>query len=138
MPTVESLKKAITTYERQGGSVGILICDDGLQLLDEKEADKRRKYYYDNNIAYVARPGHNVDGFIRKGRFKKAGNMNFANMISLQVEEAMDENRDVFHAAKGLEKKWIESDEQNLYDHCLQLTLDRHEGKAWAAGNIRM
>lgn len=32
VPTIESLKKAITTYERQGGTVSILICEDGMQV----------------------------------------------------------------------------------------------------------
>ena len=32
MPTVESLEAAIRTYEWQGGSATIFICDDGLQV----------------------------------------------------------------------------------------------------------
>jgi len=85
IPTVESLKKAITTlvlriscrtqlicrYERQGGSVNIFIFDDGMQIWDEEEQEIRKAYYDRNNIGWTARPKHNHEGFIRKGRFKK-------------------------------------------------------------------
>ncbi|EIW68701.1 hypothetical protein TREMEDRAFT_11927, partial [Tremella mesenterica DSM 1558] len=141
MPTVESLKKAVTTYERQGGSVSILVCDDGLQLLPQKEAERRRRYYFDNNIAYVARPGHNVNGFIRKGRFKKAGNMNFANALSLRVEEIMDDLRPDAQTAKSMrdpEQFWNDVDENGVYETALKQALDESNGKAWAAGNIRI
>lgn len=69
------------------------MCDDGLQLLPRSEVDKRQRSYFDNNIAFVGRPGHGNDGFVRKGRFQKAGNMNFATVLSLRVEEIMDELR---------------------------------------------
>ncbi|WWC87221.1 uncharacterized protein L201_002109 [Kwoniella dendrophila CBS 6074] len=138
MPTVESLKVAITTYERQGGSVGILICDDGLQLLSKAEADKRRRFYFDNNIAYVARPGHGVDGFVRKGRFKKAGNMNYASALSLRVEEIMDELRPLAEEKLDSETNWNELHENDVYDAALAQALEEKEGKAWAAGNIRI
>lgn len=138
MPTIASLKKAITTYERQGGSVGILVCDDGLQLLSQAEADERRAFYFNNSIAYVARPGHNQDGFIRKGRFKKAGNMNFTIRLSLRVEEIMDEMRPDAQAEKGAEHYWCDLDENALYDTALAQALEESKGQAWAAGNIRM
>lgn len=124
-------------YERQGGSVGIIICDDGLQLLDKEEADKRRAFYYNNNIAYVARPGHNVDGYVRKGRFKKAGNMNFANSLSLRVEEVMDDLRPIAQSACDEDHFWNEDDEGQVYESALAQVLEEREGKAWADGNIR-
>ncbi|TYJ52434.1 hypothetical protein B9479_006975, partial [Cryptococcus floricola] len=133
MPTVESLKKAITTYERQGGSVGVLVCDDGLQLLSQAEADRRRRFYFNNSIAFVARPGHGVDGFVRKGRFKKAGNMNFAAALSLRVEEIMDDIRPV----NSVDHPWNDIDENKIYEHALEMALAEKEGKAWAEGNIR-
>ena len=71
IPTVESLKKAITTYERQGGSVNIFMFDDGMQIWDEEEQEIRKAYYDRNNIGWTARPKHGADGYIRKGRFKK-------------------------------------------------------------------
>ncbi|ODO03115.1 hypothetical protein I350_05960 [Cryptococcus amylolentus CBS 6273] len=133
MPTIESLKKAITTYERQGGSVGVLVCDDGLQLLSQAEADRRRRFYFNNSIAFVARPGHGVDGFVRKGRFKKAGNMNFAAALSLRVEEIMDDIRPV----NSVDHPWNDIDENKIYEHALEMALAEKEGKAWAEGNIR-
>lgn len=71
IPTIESLKKAITTYERQGGTVNIMVCDDGMQLWDADEAAVRQAYYERNVIGWVARPKHGLNGFMRKGRFKK-------------------------------------------------------------------
>ena len=32
IPTVQSLEQAIQTYEWQGGTASIFICDDGLQV----------------------------------------------------------------------------------------------------------
>ena len=125
-------------YERQGGSVGILVCDDGLQLLSKAEADRRREFYFNNSIAYVARPGHGVDGFIRKGRFKKAGNMNFANALSLRVEEIMDDLRPEAQAAREEGHIWNEDDEGRVYDKALEMAKEESQGKAWASGNIRI
>lgn len=31
-PSVESLKKAMQTYARQGGSSGLFVCDDGMRV----------------------------------------------------------------------------------------------------------
>lgn len=41
-PTINSLQKAIQTYELQGGSVNILVCDDGMQLLNEEDFATRK------------------------------------------------------------------------------------------------
>ena len=43
---------------------------------------ERIAYYNKHNIAYVARPGHGKEGFVRVGRFKKASNMNFCLTVS--------------------------------------------------------
>ena len=76
MPTVQSIKKAISTYELQGGSANILIHDDGLQSISEQERVKRMEFYADNSIGWTARPNHNsvlLNGstFVKKGKFKK-------------------------------------------------------------------
>lgn len=125
-------------YERQGGSAGIIICDDGLQLLSVPEANERRRFYFDNNIAYVSRPGHNVDGFIRKGRFKKAGNMNYANALSLRIEEILDELRPASQALHESDHFWSDNDENELYETALAQALEEKKGEAWASGNLRM
>lgn len=95
-PTIVSIKKAISTYELQGGTVNIFVNDDGMQLLPQDEADARRLFYEDNNIGWVARPRHapkgDADGknvFVRAGKFKKASNMNYAMNVSARIEDAM-------------------------------------------------
>ncbi len=57
-PTVISLKAAISTYEMQGGTANIFVNEDGMQLISEEEAQKRRDFYDEHNIGWVARPGH--------------------------------------------------------------------------------
>lgn len=136
MSTIKSLKKAVTTYERQGGSVGVLVCDDGLQLLPRSEVDKRQKFYFDNNIAFIARPGHGSDGFIRKGHFKKGGNMNYAAALSLRVEEIMDELRDPAYVAAVASHSWTDLDENSLYEQALLQALEEMGDRAWAKSNI--
>jgi cellulose synthase/poly-beta-1,6-N-acetylglucosamine synthase-like glycosyltransferase len=91
-PSCESLKKAMQTYARQGGTSSIMICDDGMQLLSPELAAERRAYYANHGIGWVARPGHSSkpDGFKRAGRFKKASNMNYALKISLKLEEHLN------------------------------------------------
>ena len=76
------------TYARQGGTSTIFIHDDGLQLLNKEEREKRITFYADHNIGWVARPPHsNVSdadgyGYKRAGRFKKASNMNYGLQVS--------------------------------------------------------
>ncbi len=71
VPTVRSIKQAISTYELQGGSASMFINDDGLQIISEEERRARIDFYADNSIGWTARPKHNHNGFIRKGKFKK-------------------------------------------------------------------
>ncbi|KAJ3154560.1 hypothetical protein HK101_001612 [Irineochytrium annulatum] len=118
-PTIQSLQRAISTYERQGGTASIFVNEDGMQVIPEREAEARRRFYAENNIGWVARPKHNADGFIRKGRFKKASNMNFCLMISRNLEKLLDERPEMD------------------YDEALDAVL-REDGRAWAAGDIQM
>ncbi|CAG8618998.1 2120_t:CDS:2, partial [Acaulospora colombiana] len=91
-PSCESIKKAMQTYARQGGTSSIMICDDGMQLIDEEQASARKRYYMDHNIGWISRPAHSSDpdGFKRAGRFKKASNMNYALNISLKMEQHLE------------------------------------------------
>lgn len=92
-----------------------------------------------NNLAYVSRPPHGKDGFERKGRFKKAGNLNFCNTLSLRVEDLMDEMRaEVMEEEEKVIENWSDLDEKRLYDLALEKAVEESEGRAWAAGNIRM
>lgn len=135
-PTVTSLKEAISHYEQCGGSANIFINDDGLQLLPENEAQERINFYHDNNIGWVARPKHGMDGFIRPGKFKKASNMNYALNISNKVEEKL-----VVSVNRILGEKngsYINSqEEEELYSLALEEVLTA-DGRAMADGNIRI
>jgi hypothetical protein len=84
-----SIKKAMQTYDRQGGSSSIFVHDDGLQLLSETDRQERIGFYADNDMGWVARPAHDrfEGGFKRRGRFKKASNMNYGLALSLKMEK---------------------------------------------------
>ncbi|KAH0443358.1 glycosyltransferase family 2 protein [Colletotrichum camelliae] len=136
-PTVISLKAAISTYEMQGGTANILVNDDGMQLIDEEEAQARRDFYEEHNMGWVSRPGHNPNPenpgeapFFRKGRFKKASNMNYALMTSIKVEEKLME------IERG--NKWGQESEDQVYAEALTQVLEDSEGRTWADGNIRI
>lgn len=91
-PSIRSLKKAMQTYARQGGTSTIFINDDGLRLLSPAERDERLAFYANHNIGWVARPKHDnsADGFKRAGRFKKASNMNYGLALSLKMEKHLE------------------------------------------------
>jgi len=91
-PSIQSIKKAMKTYARQGGTSTIFINDDGLQLLPPDERSTRIAYYTNHGIGWVARPPHSnePDGFKRAGRFKKASNMNYALQLSLKLEKHLE------------------------------------------------
>jgi len=141
MPTVLSLKAAMATYEMQGGSSNIFVNDDGMQLLSGAEAEARRSFYQEQNIGWVARPPHNPNPqmsgkdngenrFVRKGKFKKASNMNYGLMISNKIEEKL--------LKVGCHHSWTPVEEQEAYDVSLAEVLAEEEGRAWAEGNIRV
>lgn len=128
-PTVRSLKQAISTYELQGGSANIFINDDGMQIIDEDERQARIDFYHDNGIGWTARPKHGEDGFLRRGKFKKASNMNYGLMLSNNVENRL--------AHLERDDTWTSTDEAREYDRCLKEVLEEN-GRAWADGNIRV
>ncbi|CAZ80516.1 unnamed protein product [Tuber melanosporum] len=131
-PTIKSIKQAISTYELQGGTANILINDDGLQLYKDEDQHLRKEridFYADHNIGWVARPPHGKGGFQRKGKFKKASNMNFALMISCKVEDKL--------ALIERNESWTQAKEAQAYENCLKEVLDE-DGRAWADGNIRV
>ena len=135
-PTVVSLKAAISTYEMQGGTANIFVNDDGMQLISDDEAAARRDFYDEHNIGWVARPKHKPkpeDGekkFLRRGKFKKASNMNYALHVSNRVEEKMQQ----IHRTSN----WDQEAEYGAYYQCLADVLQDDEGRTWAEGNIRV
>lgn len=127
-PSVHSLKKAMQTYARQGGTSAILVHDDGLQLLNEEEREKRIAFYADHNIGWVARPPHDnaPDGFKRAGRFKKASNMNYGLQLSLCMEKHLLE------LESSIEK--YDDSSASLEDRALELAVEETynaTGKKW-------
>ncbi|KAJ1022854.1 hypothetical protein NDA13_004904 [Ustilago tritici] len=135
IPTIESVKKAISTYELQGGTASIIVSEDGMQLVSQAEQALRHDFYEKNNIGWVARPGHGMDGYLRKGRFKKASNLNFTCHLSLAVEKTISEHRPQTPQALAV---WTEADETDLYNKCLQKCLPELHSLAQARGNVRI
>ncbi|EZF73045.1 hypothetical protein H105_04976, partial [Trichophyton soudanense CBS 452.61] len=134
IPTVTSLKAAISYYESHGGTATIFVNDDGLAYLTEEQREERISFYHDNNIGWVSRPKNNQDGYIRKGRFKKASNMNFALNVSNKVEDKLLEM-----LAETLETTEMidASQEEAYYKLALQEVLGS-DSRIKAAGDIRI
>jgi len=132
IPTVQSIKKAISTYELQGGSANIFVNDDGLQLLSEEQRNERISFYADNGIGWVARPPHDSapDGFKRKGKFKKASNMNFGLALSCAMEDKLN--------ALDRTSEWSSTDEAEAMAWALEQAIIDGGNVAWAQGNIRI
>ena len=88
-----------------------------------------------NNIGWVARPKHGDDGFIRKGKFKKASNMNFALNISQKVEALLQHSVEEKHVecADMVDEEEVEE----LYQAALHQVLEDNP-LAHAYGNIRI
>lgn len=136
IPTITSLKAAISHYEKNGGTASIFINDDGLQVISEAEQQARIDFYHDNNIGWVARPKHGQDGFVRGGKFKKASNMNFALNISNKVEDTLTAMIDEEMQRNGM-TQIEEQVEHAMYEQALESVLAQ-DGRAWAKGNIRV
>ncbi|EPE05345.1 glycosyl transferase family 2 [Ophiostoma piceae UAMH 11346] len=129
-PTVTSLEAAICHYRSCGGTANIFINDDGMQLLSPEDAAERKEFYLEHGIGWVARPEHAPDAeglkrFIRRGKFKKASNMNYALGISIKVEDKLVKVDDHEHQEKA-------------YQRCLAEVLEEEQGRAWADGDIRV
>jgi hypothetical protein len=129
-PTVASLQAAISYYESRGGTARIFINDDGMALRSEEDNRLFMEFYKNNNIGWVARPKHNHEGFLRRGKFKKASNMNFALNVSNRVE-------DVLQALVNEEGAITADEEHALYQQALDTVL-KNDARVKAGGNIRM
>lgn len=134
-PTVASLQAAISYYESRGGSARIFMNDDGMAIRSEEDNKKFREFYINNNIGRVSRPKHNHEGFVRRGKFKKASNMNFALNISNRVEDELQSLVNAMYE-KG-EVSITDEQEDELYRQALD-TILAADLRAKAGGNIRM
>ena len=135
-PTIRSIKAAISTYELQGGTANIFINDDGMQLVSEEQIRERQDFYEEHNIGWVARPKHNPnpkdggEAFHRRGKFKKASNMNYALWVSQRCEDKL--------VNVDRPESWTVEDEMAAYKNALAEVVAEDEGRTWADGNIRM
>ncbi|KAF5633200.1 hypothetical protein F25303_9232 [Fusarium sp. NRRL 25303] len=78
-------------------------------------------------------------GFVRKGKFKKASNMNYCLAFSNRVEDEMLRLTELECESRGCAYEDLSAeDDDRLYDQALQNMVDADEGKTWAEGNIRM
>ena len=68
--------------------------------------------------------------FLRRGKFKKASNMNYAMWCSIRVEDKL-------LLVQRLEG-WTQDEEANAYRHALDEVIQEDEGRTWADGNIRI
>ncbi|EJD00575.1 uncharacterized protein FOMMEDRAFT_112123 [Fomitiporia mediterranea MF3/22] len=145
-PSVESLKKAMQTYARQGGTSSIFVNDDGMQLIKPEEREVRMEFYANHGIGFVARPGHdsvNPDGFKRAGRFKKASNMNYGLALSLRMESCikrleaeLEQRRMETRASRAASREDLatsdgyddideeDDEEEKLEDRALQMAIE--------------
>lgn len=127
--TFESVSEAIKTYELQGGTASLLVCDDGMQLLSAQERQQRLAYYKMHGIGWIARPAHGKDGFVRGGKFKKASNMNYALDIAQRIETKLEQ--------VARTDEWSDILELAEFERCLQEILAEVPG-CEADGNIRV
>lgn len=107
-----------------------------MQLISAEDAKERQNFYDENGIGWVARPKHNPNPkagekkFLRRGKFKKASNMNYGMRLSVRVEELL--------ADAERTSEWSQLDENGVYNKALFTAISEREGEAWADGIIRM
>ena len=127
-PTIRSVKEAISTYEMQGGTANVFVNDDGMQIISPRGRARPAGVLRqeEHNIGWVARPRHNPkpsEGetlFVRRGKFKKASNMNYALWVSQRVEERLIE------VARTAD--WTADDEAREYQTALAAVAGEDEG----------
>lgn len=101
----------------------------------------------DNNIGWVARPKHDDSegGFKRRGRFKKASNMNYGLSVSLRMEGWIKKLEDQ-KAQDASSHNSHDEEEEDIEEKALRLALEEiyeENGKRWQpwarnAKSIRM
>lgn len=135
-PTIASIKAAVRYYESIGGTASIFINDDGMQMVNPEIAAARRAYYASNHIGWCSRPPNGQDGFVRKGRFKKASNMNYCLDFSNRVEDELLRLISQQQEENG-ENVTVEQ-ENELYNRAFETVLNSDDGRTMAEGNVRL
>ncbi|KAF9890520.1 hypothetical protein FE257_005925 [Aspergillus nanangensis] len=81
----------------------------------------------------------NSIGFERKGKFKKASNMNYGLAFSNKVEDELARlaQQEIEQQGCSMEDLTVEDDDR-LYQQALGNVLAADEGRTWAEGNIRI
>ncbi|KAJ4248395.1 hypothetical protein NW762_012732 [Fusarium torreyae] len=78
-------------------------------------------------------------GFVRKGKFKKASNMNYCLAFSNRVEDELHRLSELECQSRGCSYDDLTAeDDDRLYAVALQNMVEADEGNTWAEGNIRM
>ncbi|GAM90823.1 hypothetical protein ANO11243_088680 [Dothideomycetidae sp. 11243] len=143
VPTITSVLKAVNYYQAHGGTATILVCDDGMQLINEELQEARKMFYELHNIAWVSRPKQctapGPDFFLRKGKFKKASNMNYCLEFAGRVEDEF---------LRLLEERAKEQmctvadlsvdDEDEMLEIARLRMQDMDNGRTWSAGDVRI
>ena len=76
-PTILNCCREADRYMDETGALcNIIICDDGYNLIPEADRFERIEFYKEMGLGFTARP--HPSKYPRKGRFKKAGNLNFS------------------------------------------------------------
>lgn len=122
-PTIQSCRAAIATYEAQGGTVSMIVADDGGQLRSAEDQKIREHYYKVNDVAWTARRGHKQDGFLRRGLFKKASNLNHCLNLGDEIETE--------YTAIKTQDGILEE-----YEIARQTVLDRRGNVDWCGGDL--
>lgn len=99
------------------------------------EKENRSKWGFFSGSKKVKNP----DGFMRKGQFKKASNMNYCMDFSIRVEDEF--LRLMAERARGraceTEDLSIE-DENELNELAMKTIIESDEGRTLAGGNVRI
>jgi hypothetical protein len=119
LPTCKKVKKAWSWFGRSAA------VDPAVDNQDESELSPQGR--------------SNRLGFVRKGKFKKASNMNYCLSFSNRVEDELARLTELECRNRGCEYDDLTArDDDELYETALQNMLDADEGKTWAEGNIRI
>jgi len=81
----------------------------------------------------------NPDGFVRKGQFKKASNMNYCLDFSIRVEDEFLRLMAAKAQEKGCEvEELTKEDENELNEEAMKTIIESDEGRTLAQGNVRI